>query len=210
MHSLATPRPSAEHAGRQKDRWDVRHVHGQKTLGHRSHPSERVRTFPLGSQRGPVLRLPCGTGRPEDSANLVKLKRRRDSAVFDAEVVRIGDETSLPMLLIEGEPFRAAETTGCFILEVAAVELAELKRGLPAASRTRAGRPPRRCVDGAPISYRPRGLRGASLTARRSPLPGQGAGSRCRRSCGCGCRRASSRRSIARAPRGTGRRRGRT
>jgi len=62
-------------------------------------------------------------------ANLVKLIRRRDRAVCDAEVVRIGDETSLPMLLIEGEPFPAAETAGYFILEVSVAELAELKRG---------------------------------------------------------------------------------
>ena len=62
-------------------------------------------------------------------ANLVKLIRRRDSAACDAEVVRIGDETSVPMLLIEGEPFPAAETAGYFILEVSTVELAELRRG---------------------------------------------------------------------------------
>jgi hypothetical protein len=62
-------------------------------------------------------------------ASLVKLIRRRDHAVCDAEVVRIGDETSLPMLLIEGEPFPAAETAGYFILEVSVAELAELKRG---------------------------------------------------------------------------------
>ena len=66
---------------------------------------------------------------PGGSANLVKLKRRRDSAICDAEVVRLGDETSLPMLLIEGEPFPAGETAGYFILEVSTVELAELKRG---------------------------------------------------------------------------------
>ena len=59
----------------------------------------------------------------------MKLKRRRDGAVCDAEIVRLGDETSLPMLLIEGAPFPAGETAGYFILEVSTVELAELKRG---------------------------------------------------------------------------------
>jgi hypothetical protein len=59
----------------------------------------------------------------------VKLIRRRDNAVRDAEVFRLGDETSLPILLIEGEPFPPGETTGYFILEVSIVELAELKRG---------------------------------------------------------------------------------
>jgi hypothetical protein len=66
---------------------------------------------------------------PRGSASLVKLKRRRDSAVCDAEVVRLGGETSVPILLIEGEPFPPGETAGYFILEVSSVELAELKRG---------------------------------------------------------------------------------
>jgi hypothetical protein len=55
--------------------------------------------------------------------------RRRDSAVRDAEVVRLGDETSLPILLIEGEPFPPGETAGYFILEASTVEIAELTRG---------------------------------------------------------------------------------
>lgn len=62
-------------------------------------------------------------------ADLVKLIRRRHGAACDAEVVHIGDETSLPTLLIEGEPFPAAETAGYFILQVSTVELAELRRG---------------------------------------------------------------------------------
>ncbi len=66
---------------------------------------------------------------PEDRPNLMKLIRRRDCAVCHAEVVRPGDETSLPILLIEGEPFPADETGGYFILEAPAAELAELKRG---------------------------------------------------------------------------------
>ena len=66
---------------------------------------------------------------PRGSANLVKLIRRRDGAVREAEILRLGDEASLPMLLIEGEPFPPGETVGYFILEVSTVELAELKRG---------------------------------------------------------------------------------
>lgn len=59
----------------------------------------------------------------------MKLIRRRDCAICHGEVLRPGDETSLPILLIEGAPFPAAETAGYFILEVSSAELAELRRG---------------------------------------------------------------------------------
>jgi hypothetical protein len=59
----------------------------------------------------------------------MKLIRRRDYSVRHAELVRSGGETSLPILLIEGEPFPPNETTGYFLAEASAVEIAELRRG---------------------------------------------------------------------------------
>ena len=43
----------------------------------------------------------------------MRLIRRRDHAVMGAEVA--GGEASLPILLIEGEPFPPAETAGYFL-----------------------------------------------------------------------------------------------
>ncbi len=57
----------------------------------------------------------------------MKLIRRRDHAVMRAEV--IGGEASLPVLLVEGEPFPPAEAAGYFLAEASAAELAELRRG---------------------------------------------------------------------------------
>jgi hypothetical protein len=57
----------------------------------------------------------------------MRLIRRRDHAVMKAEVA--GGEASLPILLIEGEPFPPAETAGYFLKEATAAELAELRRG---------------------------------------------------------------------------------
>jgi hypothetical protein len=57
----------------------------------------------------------------------MKLIRRRDHVVCRAQVV--GGEASLPILLIEGEPFPPAEAASYFLTEVSAAELAELRRG---------------------------------------------------------------------------------
>ena len=57
------------------------------------------------------------------------LIRRRDHKTLSAEVVRQGGEASLPMLIIEGEPFPPGETAGYYLLEASDVELAELQRG---------------------------------------------------------------------------------
>ena len=59
----------------------------------------------------------------------MKLVRRRDHTIRSAEVVRPGGDTSLPILLIEGEPFPPNETAGYFLAEASAAELAELRRG---------------------------------------------------------------------------------
>jgi hypothetical protein len=59
----------------------------------------------------------------------MKLIRRRDYSVRNAQVLRAGGETSLPILLIEGEPFPPNETSGYFLAEASAVEMAELRRG---------------------------------------------------------------------------------
>jgi hypothetical protein len=58
------------------------------------------------------------------------------------------------MLPIEGEPFPAAETTRYFIVEVSAVELAELKRGNCRLLR----------------ALEPSGLRAAPESRRQEPL----------------------------------------
>ena len=55
--------------------------------------------------------------------------RRRDHALLEAEIVRPGDETSLPILFINGEPFPPGETAGYYLLEASEVELVELRRG---------------------------------------------------------------------------------
>jgi hypothetical protein len=55
--------------------------------------------------------------------------RRRDHAVLEAEIVRLGDDTSLPILLINAEPFPPGETAGYYLREASEVELAELRRG---------------------------------------------------------------------------------
>jgi hypothetical protein len=57
----------------------------------------------------------------------MRLIRRRDHAVMRAEV--IGGENSLPILLVEGEPFPPAEAAGYFLVEATVAELAELRRG---------------------------------------------------------------------------------
>jgi hypothetical protein len=57
----------------------------------------------------------------------MRLNRRRDHAVMRAEVA--GGEASLPILLIEGEPFPPAEAGGYFLAEASPAELAELRRG---------------------------------------------------------------------------------
>jgi hypothetical protein len=57
------------------------------------------------------------------------LIRRRDHSVRQAEVVRQAGEASLPMLLIEGEPFPPTDTAGYFLDEATEAELAELRRG---------------------------------------------------------------------------------
>ncbi len=57
------------------------------------------------------------------------LIRRRDHKTLDAEIVRQGGEASLPMLIIEGEPFPPGETVGYYLLEASDVEIAELQRG---------------------------------------------------------------------------------
>jgi hypothetical protein len=59
----------------------------------------------------------------------MKVIRRRDYRVLDAEVVRPGSEASLPVLLIDGEPFPPQETVGYYLLEAADHELGELRRG---------------------------------------------------------------------------------
>jgi hypothetical protein len=59
----------------------------------------------------------------------MKLVRRRDHTIRSAEVVRPGGDGSLPILLIEGEPFPPNETAGYFLSEASSAELAELRRG---------------------------------------------------------------------------------
>ena len=59
----------------------------------------------------------------------MKLLRGRDHALVDAEILRPGEDTSLPVLLIEGEPFAAGETAGYLLVEASAAEAAELHRG---------------------------------------------------------------------------------
>ena len=59
----------------------------------------------------------------------MKLLRRRDHALVDAEILRPGEDTSLPVLLIGGEPFAAGETPGYLLVEASAAEAAELYRG---------------------------------------------------------------------------------
>ena len=59
----------------------------------------------------------------------MRLIRRRDRIVRCGEVVRPGGETSLPILLIEGEPFPPEETAGYLLADASAAELAELHRG---------------------------------------------------------------------------------
>lgn len=59
----------------------------------------------------------------------MKLVRRRDHALCNAEIIRLGGEASMPILLIEGAPFPAAETAGYFLAEASVVELGELRRG---------------------------------------------------------------------------------
>jgi hypothetical protein len=58
----------------------------------------------------------------------MKLARRRDHTIRSAEVVQPGGDASLPILLIEGEPLPPNETTGYFLAEASAAELAELQR----------------------------------------------------------------------------------
>jgi hypothetical protein len=57
------------------------------------------------------------------------LLRRRDQKVLDAAVVRQDGEASLPILVIEGEPFSPDETAGYYVLAASDVERAELQRG---------------------------------------------------------------------------------
>ena len=59
----------------------------------------------------------------------MKLIRRRDHTLCSAEIVRLGGDVSMPILLIEGTPFPATETVGYFLVDASAVELAELRRG---------------------------------------------------------------------------------
>jgi hypothetical protein len=56
----------------------------------------------------------------------MRVIRRRDHSLRHAQVVRSGGETSLPILLIEGEPFPPSETTGYFLAEASAAEIALL------------------------------------------------------------------------------------
>ena len=79
---------------------------------------------PRVSTRRETLR-PTGTATPRTMRPI----RRRDHAVCSAEIVRIGGEVSMPILLIEGTPFPAAETVGYFLADASAAELAELRRG---------------------------------------------------------------------------------
>jgi hypothetical protein len=55
--------------------------------------------------------------------------RRRDHAILEAEIIRPGDEASLPVLFIDGEPFPPDETAGYYLHEATEAELAELQRG---------------------------------------------------------------------------------
>ncbi len=55
--------------------------------------------------------------------------RRRDHAMLEAEIIRPGDDTSLPILFINGAPFPPGETAGYYLFEASEVELAELRRG---------------------------------------------------------------------------------
>ncbi len=55
--------------------------------------------------------------------------RRRDHAVLEAEILRPGDGTSLPILFINGAPFPPGETLGYYLGDATEAELAELQRG---------------------------------------------------------------------------------
>jgi hypothetical protein len=57
------------------------------------------------------------------------LIRRRDHALLEAEILRPGDDTSVPILFINGAPFPPGETIGYYLFDASEVELAELKRG---------------------------------------------------------------------------------
>jgi hypothetical protein len=57
------------------------------------------------------------------------LIRRRDHAILEAEIVRPGDDVSLPILFVGGEPFPPGETVGYYLHEASDAELAELQRG---------------------------------------------------------------------------------
>lgn len=59
----------------------------------------------------------------------MKVIRRRDHSLRHVEVLRPGGETSLPVLIIEGEPFPPNETAGYFLAEASPAEMAELRRG---------------------------------------------------------------------------------
>lgn len=89
-------------------------------------PAGRVRLRP-DLECPPVVR-PSGRREPIRPPTM-RLIRRRDHAVCSAEIVRIGGEVSMPILLIEGTPFPAAETVGYFLADASAAELAELRRG---------------------------------------------------------------------------------
>jgi len=67
--------------------------------------------------------------------------RRRDHKVLEAEVVRQGGESSLPILIIEGEPFPPGETAGYYLLRASELEVAELQRGGYALLRAVGGTP---------------------------------------------------------------------
>ncbi len=55
--------------------------------------------------------------------------RRRDYKVLEAEILRPGGDTSLPILFIDNEPFPPDETAGYYLDKASAVELGELQRG---------------------------------------------------------------------------------
>ena len=69
-----------------------------------------------------------GRGAPGATLRTMRLIRRRDFAVCDAELVRIGGEASLPTLLIEGEPFPAAETAGYFLADASVADQQSTKK----------------------------------------------------------------------------------
>lgn len=57
------------------------------------------------------------------------LLRRRDQKAIEAVVVRQNGGASLPILVIDGEPFLPDETAGYYVLAASEVERAELQRG---------------------------------------------------------------------------------